>query len=388
MTNGSNVDSLNYSDVLVIGGGVIGLSVARELHKRGVRRIELLEKGSCGAESSWAAGGILGPQAEADEGGDFFDICSESRDLYPTLAEELFDETGIDIELDRSGTLYLAFTDEDLTELQKRFDWQRKAGHAVEYLSADNVRQAEPFVSPDVRGALLFPNDWQVENRKLLTALKRYAELNGIEIRENSSVERLIVDSDKVVGAETTTERFTGDHTVLATGAWTSLIKLGHLEMPFKIDPVRGQMLMFRTAKRLFQRVIYSKRGYLVTRLDGRILAGSTSEFAGFNRSVTDSAALSIRKIADEIAPSLGGLEIADHWSGLRPHASDGSPVIGSIDGIGGLFIATAHYRNGILLAPLTAQLAAGYLIGGEKSQYFEVFGPDRFRPRSVGTVS
>lgn len=374
------------SEFLIIGGGVIGLSIARELHKRGMRRITLVEKGVCGEESSWAAGGMLGPQAEANEGGAFFDICSASRDLYPALAEELLDETGIDIELDRSGTLYLAFTDEDVAELHERFRWQRKAGLAVEHLSAEAARSLEPFISPDVRGALYFPNDWQVENRKLLSALRRYAEINGIDIRENTQIERLIVDDDKVIGAETSTDRITADTTVLATGAWTSLIKLGIADMPVNIEPVRGQMITFQTAKRLFERVIYSRRGYIVPRTDGRILAGSTSENVGFDRSLTESAASGLREMASEIAPSTAGLPISDQWSGLRPFALDGMPILGSLSGVDGLSFATAHYRNGILLAPWTAKMIADRLVKDVQSQYFEIFGPDRFRLRVVGS--
>jgi len=172
---------------------------------------------------------------------------------------------------------------------------------------------------------------------------------------------------------------------VLATGAWTSLIKLGDIEMPLNVEPVRGQMIAFQTAKRLFQRVIYSRRGYIVPRMDGRILAGSTSEKAGFDRAVTDSAANGLRKMATEIAPAIAGLAVADRWAGLRPYAMDGLPVIGAISGIDGLFIATAHYRNGILLAPLTAKLVAEGLAGDKDSRYFKTFGPDRFRLRGVG---
>ncbi len=371
---------------LVIGGGVIGFSIARELHKCGVRKITLLEKGVCGEESSWAAGGMLGPQAEADEGGDFFDVCSASRDLYPELAAELLDETGIDIELDRSGTLYLAFTDDDVAKVHERFRWQRNAGLAVEHLSVGEARQAEPFISPDIRGALFFPNDWQVENRKLLAALKRYAELNGIEIRENTNVERLIVEDGRVIGAENDDERFLADHTILATGAWTSLIKLGVAEMPLKIEPVRGQMVTFQTAKRLFRHVIYSPRGYIVPRVDGRVLAGSTSEKVEFDRSLTKTEAISLREMASEIAPSTAGLPTADHWSGLRPSAPDGLPVIGQFDGIEGMFIATGHYRNGILLAPWTAKIAADSILNGIRPTGLAAFAPDRFRLRSIST--
>ena len=374
------------SDVLIIGGGVIGLSIARELHKKGIKRITLLEKSVTGKESSWAAAGMLGPQAEADEAGPFFDICCKSRDLYPGLAVELFDETAVDIELDRTGTLYLAFTDEDVSELRSRYDWQRKAGLAVESVSSEEIRRAEPFVSPDVREALLFPNDWQVENRKLLTALRRYAEMNGIEIIENTQADRLIVENGDVKGVETVSGAFRADKTVLATGAWTSLIKLGLSDLPFKITPVRGQIIEVRSAKRMFEHVIYSRRGYIVPRAKGRILAGSTTENAGFANTITASAANDLRKVAFEIAPSIASLEIADHWAGLRPLAADGLPILGKIAGIESLVIATAHYRNGILLAPLTAQIAADNLGSGVRSKYFADFGPDRFRVRSVGT--
>ena len=374
--------------ILIIGGGIVGLSIARELHNRGGRQITLVDKGKCGEEASWAAGGMLGPQAEADEAGAFFDICSASRDLYPDFAAELLAETGIDIELDRSGTLYLAFTDNDVREIRERYEWQRAAGMKVQHWSADETRRAEPFISPDVREALFFPDDWQIDNRKLLAALNRYAEINGIDICENRQIERLTVEDGTVVGAETDDEAFSADTTVLATGAWTSLIKLGIADMPFKVEPIRGQIVTFHTAKRLFRHVIYSARGYIVPRADGRVLAGSTTEAAGFDKSLTGTAARVLREMASEIAPSTTGLPTSDHWSGLRPVTLDKMPVIGSLDGIAGLYISTAHYRNGILLAPWTAKKAAEFLKDGLGSGYQNMLGPDRFRLRDVGTVS
>ncbi len=375
-------------EILIIGGGVIGLSIARELHKSGVSSITVLEKGRCGEESSWAAAGMIGPQAEANEGGTFFDMTVTSREMYPQFAADLLAETGVDIELDRQGTLYLAFTDEDVSEVHKRLKWQLKAGLPVEHLSADDARRAEPFVSTDVRGALLFPDDWQVENRKLMTALKTYADLHGIEIREDSAVEQLIVEDSRVIGSRTMTDTFYAADTILATGAWTSLIKLGDADMPLKIEPVRGQIVAFQTAKRLFQHVIYSRRGYIVPRADGRILAGSTSENAGFEKVVTELAASALRQMASEIAPNLSSLAIADHWSGLRPFAMDGLPVMGSFAGIDGMTIATAHYRNGILLAPLTAKIVADKVTKDIEPPYLAAFSPDRFRLRSVGKIS
>lgn len=369
---------------LIVGGGVIGLSIARALHKRNIGRITLVDKGACGQESSWAAGGMLGPQAEADTAGEFFDLCSLSRDSYPAFSAELLSETGVDIELDRSGTLYLAFTKDDVRHLRDRFEWQRSAGLDVEHLSAETVRKSEPFVSPDVREGLYFPSDWQVDNRKLLTALLSYCNLNSIEVIENTAVERLIVENGRVTGAEADGRRFEADETIIATGAWTSLIELGAAQIPIRIEPVRGQMVMLRTARRLFERVIYSRRGYLVPRADGRLLAGSTTEKAGFDKVATEAAAGVLRKMVNEIAPSTAGLPIADHWSGLRPFAVDGLPVIGRIDGISGAYFATAHYRNGILLAPLTARMVADDMTGREVLPNAGSFAPGRFKLRAV----
>lgn len=365
-------------EVLIIGGGVIGLSIARQLHKKGVDKITILERGKIGRESSYAAAGMLAPSAETERANDFFYLCDASNKLYPQFARELFDETKIDIELDQSGTLYTAFTETDSAEIQRRFEWQ-KANLTVEFLSAAEVGKLEPFISPDVREALFYPNDWQVENRKLLAALERYARLNDIEIVENAVIENLLIENEKSVGAETANRKFHASTIVLATGAWTSLIKMGGFSLP-KIKPIRGQMLSFKTAKRLFQKVIYSPRGYIVPRRDGRILAGATVEDAGFDKSVTTNGIEFLRENALEIAPNLVNLEISEMWAGLRPFASDGLPILGAFPEIENLFVATAHFRNGILLAPKTAEIIADKIIENVDSKYLDVFSPQRFQ--------
>ncbi|HEV8591438.1 MAG TPA: FAD-dependent oxidoreductase, partial [Pyrinomonadaceae bacterium] len=172
------------SEILIIGGGIIGLSIARELRKSGVSDIAILERGTLGSEASSAAAGMLAPQAEADSADLFFEFCRESCQLYPQFAVELLDETGLDIELDRTGTLYLGFNDADGEELLGRYSWQRDAGLAVESLSAADISKLEPNVSSKVRMGLLFPNDWQVENRRLVVALRRSTELSDIAIHE------------------------------------------------------------------------------------------------------------------------------------------------------------------------------------------------------------
>jgi glycine oxidase len=369
------------SSILIIGGGVIGLTLAREFHKKGFKKITILEKGLTGQEASNAAAGMLAPQAETDQADLFFHFCNQSNKLYPDLSEELLDETSIDIELDRNGTLYIAFNENDVNEIRKRYEWQKKAGLDVEHLTARETHKLEPFVSPDSLESLFFPNDWQVENRKLLLALRKYAGINDIKIIEQTQVENLITENGKIKGVETfADQKFFGDTVILATGAWTSLIKHGEsvLKLP-KVKPIRGQMLSFHTAKRLFTRVIYSPRGYIVPRKSGKILAGATVEDVGFEDKITDSGIEFVRENAIEISPGLTNLPIDEKWSGLRPFATDGLPILGEIPDIENLFVATAHYRNGILLAPLTAKILAEKIADGKDSEFLQKFSLHRF---------
>lgn len=374
-----SLESVKKSDVLIIGAGVIGLSLARELHKKGFGRVTIIEKGSVGREASYAAAGMLAAQAEGGRADDFFHFCRESAGIYPQFAEELLDETDVDIELDREGTLYLAFTEADVEELARRFEWQTGAGLTVERLSAVETHKLEPFVSPDVLGSLYFPDDWQVENRRLLYALEKYCRRFGIEIIENAGVKALLLENEKVVGAETAGGKFFADRVVLATGAWTSLIKAGKLTLP-EVKPIRGQIIEYHTAKRLFHKVIYSPRGYLVPRRNGRILAGATAADTGFDKTVLKEETGVLRENALEIAPSLINLDIHDQWVGLRPLAADALPVIGAIEEAENLYVAGGHYRNGILLAPLTAKVLAEHLAGENNSPYLDAFGPRRRR--------
>lgn len=374
------------SDVLIIGGGVIGLSLARALRKKGIRQITILERSETGREASFAAAGMLAPNAETDKIDDFFHFCNQSNRVYPGFSRELFDETGVDIELEQSGTFYLAFQDTDVEEIRRRFERQKTAGLNVERISSEEIRKAEPFVSPDVREGLFFPNDWQVENRKLLLALQKFAELNEINIVEKAEVKSLLTNNDKIIGAETENESFFAEKTVLTTGAWTSLIKIPDFVLP-QVKPVRGQILSYQTVKRLLFHVIYSPRGYIVPRLDGKILAGATVEDVGFDNRTTDFGVDFIVENSIEIAPNLANLEISEKWSGLRPFAADGLPILGSFPALENLFIATAHYRNGILLAPLTAEIMADKIVNNVDSNYLEVFGSRRFQQSAGGNT-
>ncbi|MFL6374306.1 MAG: glycine oxidase ThiO [Pyrinomonadaceae bacterium] len=375
--------TVSSTDVLILGGGVIGLSIARELRKLGVEDITLVERGTCGRGSTWAAAGMLSPQAETDELGPFFELCSSSRDMYPAFAEELREETGVDIELDRTGTLYVAFDDKDAQELTSRYEWQRQAGLDVERLSGSDIRKLEPQVADDIDLGLYFPNDWQVENRRLATALRKYADLNGINVLENTAAQRLVLDSGRITAVETTAGTMSAANVVVATGAWTSFLNLGQTMMPIQVEPVRGQMVCVKGEERPLRHVIYTHRGYLVPRMDGRILSGSTSEHVGFEVANTEEAVRELTRLASDILPN-SNLKASDTWAGLRPCSPDGLPVIGHLKGVDGLMIATGHYRNGILLAPVTARLVADNIVNGRLDDVFSTFGPQRFS-RAVG---
>ena len=366
------------TDILILGGGVIGLSIARELHKLGARNITVLERGTCGREATWAAAGMLSPQAETDDVGPFFDLCSRSRDLYPEFAGELLDETGIDMGLDRTGTLCVALTPDDAEELAARREWQDKAGLTVEQLSGDEIREFEPELSSTIEFGLRFPNDWQVDNRKIAAALHRYAELNGIRVLENTPAQALPVENGAVVGAETDAGTISAVKTIVATGAWTSLIKIVDTPLPVIVEPVRGQMVCLKSERRPLRHVVYTSKGYLVPRQDGRVLAGSTTEHVGFDKTTDENVLNRLADVATDLLPN-ANLRLTDSWAGLRPFAPDALPVIGHIGGLDGLMIATGHYRNGILLAPLTAKLVAESVVNGRQDDVFSTFGPQRF---------
>ncbi|HBR56082.1 MAG TPA: hypothetical protein DEA22_01205, partial [Blastocatellia bacterium] len=229
-------------EILIIGGGIIGLSIARELHRRGIRRITIVERGIAGREASWAAAGMLAPNAENDEFDEFFRLCCESNNAYPRFCAELRDETGIDIDLDSSGTLFLLGSEADPTETEKRIERQRRFGIRVDRVSSTDLSKIEPNIAARDREALFFGDDLQVDNRKIVEALLEYCKRAEIEISENIEILNLLRENGKIVGAESAAKRFQADQIILATGAWTNFVKIDGRELPFSVKPIRGQM--------------------------------------------------------------------------------------------------------------------------------------------------
>ena len=384
------------ADVAVVGGGVAGLAAARAVARWGLS-VTLVESRQPGSEASAAAAGMLAPQAEAGERDEFFDLLCASRDKYPAFAAALLEESGVDIELEQTGTLYLALNERDEEELERRHAWQSRAGLSVELLTPQDARALEPAVSPRVRLALRFPRDWQVENRQLVRALAASALRAGVRVLAQTEARGIRVVGGRVAGVETSRGTVSAGAVVLAAGAWASHVPLleagrdGHdartrgFEHP-QVEPVRGQMLCFEHAPvemPALRHVVYSPRGYLVPRRDGRLLSGSTTERAGFDCSLTAGGVHAVAANAIEIAPAVANLRLVDAWAGLRPRTSDDWPVLGESPEVKSLFYAAGHYRNGILLAPVTGEIVAGLVTDGATEllpRALALFSPARFR--------
>lgn len=377
------------ADVAVVGGGVAGLAAARELARRGLS-VAVLEDGRAGSASR-AAAGMLAPQAEADGADELFELLCASRDMYMDFTAAVSAESGISVEIEFTGTLYLALNERDEEEVERRFAWQSQAGLEVNRLTARQARQLEPNVSADVRVALRFGRDWQVEARRLVIALDAAAEARGVRIIRAVEARGVVVKAGRAAGVVTSEGELEAGAVVFAAGAWNSwLHKFSEGESPYlnddpQVEPVRGQILCYRQSRQdepLFRHVVYSPRGYVVPRREGRLLAGSTTEHTGFDCRVTEEGTRSIAAHVAEMAPVVAALEVEDSWAGLRPRAADGLPVLGESADVKGLFYATGFYRNGILLVPAAGEIIADLLTGGAtrlSPAVLKTFSPARF---------
>ncbi len=377
-------ESISQFDAAIIGGGVIGCSIAWRLAQAGLR-VVVIERGEIGKEASWAAGGILGPLAEANQADEFYELAAASRAMYPEFAGELREASGLDIEYRTEGTLHLALSSADEEELDHRWRWQHEAGLNVKQLNRECVLKLEPSINPSLRWALKFPDDHQVDNRRLAKALEVAARRSGVTFLTHTDASQLLSDGSQIHGVLTTRGEIRARTVILAAGSWST--RLGHTQN-FQIEPVRGQMVAIEMPEPPIAHVIYSCRAYLVPRHSGFVIAGSTTEHAGYDKRVTAGGIASIIERALEIAPSLAGQTIVETWAGLRPRLRSGLhndewPVLGCDPRTKGLIYATGHYRNGILLAPITARAISELALGGKSSVNLRPFNPSRFDPDS-----
>lgn len=367
--------------MVIVGGGTMGSAIARVL-ARGGARVTVLERAVPGAEASSAAAGIIGAQGEADSPGPFLDLCIRSRALYPAWAEALSEESGIDIGWRRCGVLHLAHDEVEGRVLTRRVEQQVALGLRADVLDREETLALEPAAHPEVLGAVSFPDDGQVVPRRLVRALAVAAGRAGAVFRSGAVVRRLLIEGDRVVGVDVEGEHLAAGVVILAAGAWSSLVPGAGLPER-AVRPARGQILMLDTRAPVLSSVIYSAAGYVVPRPDGTVLVGSTLEMVGFDKAVTVSGLASLAAIATGIAPRLGAASVVGSWAGFRPHTADLLPLLGPTP-IDGLILATGHYRNGILLTPVTAEALGALVLRGHSPVDLEPFSVARLTQAEV----
>jgi glycine oxidase len=362
--------------IIVVGGGIIGCATAYQLAKAGCA-VTVLERSTPGAEASGAAAGILSPLAHSSQT-TLSRLALASWRLYPGVARELRAATGIDVELTTRGTIHPLFTVEDIRAAAERAEWAVSRQLGVEAWDAADLRTREPAMSTHVRGAMFVKADQWVNNQRLVVAYAQAAVAAGVALLNGCAVSRVVVEDGRARGVVADGDRFEGDAVVLAAGAWSAALAASFgARLP--VEPRRGQMLALGHVPPVLTHCVHANDVYLVPRLSGELLIGATVERVGFQRAVTAQGIAGLLATAIELVPGLAGLPITRTWFGFRPWAPDSLPVLGPWPGIDNLWIATAHYREGILLAPITAQLMTEWIVGGSPSIGLDEFLLRRF---------
>ncbi len=355
-------------DILVVGGGLIGLLTARELALTGAT-VQILERGTSGRESSWAGGGILSPLNPWRYPDAVTELSRWSQMAYPALAEELSRSSGVDPQWTQSGMLMLGLADE---ERFQALQWAIRFGFDMEVVDGEATRRIEPALGPTLGGGVWMPKVAQMRNPRLLQAMKQALRPLGVDIVEDCRVGSLRLENGRVKGVETTQGTFGARQVVVAGGAWS-----GELLPGLPVEPVRGQMLLFKGEPGLLGRIVLEEGHYVIPRRDGRVLVGSTFEQVGFDKATTDGAREELSKVAIRLVPGLEALEIEAHWAGLRPGSPEGIPYIGPHPELEGLFVNTGHFRNGVVMGLASARLLSDLISGNEP-----IVDPLPYRPR------
>ncbi len=373
--------------VAIIGAGVVGLGIAWRLAARGVE-VSVFDKGAAGAGATHAAAGMLAACAEAEPGEEaLVALGRDSQARWPAFADELKQASGIDVELRREGTLVIALTADDQARLLHHLEFQKRLDLPLQWISAAETRRREPHLAGKLAGAVFSPEDHQVDNRKLATALAIAARTAGASIHEHAPVAAISSQGRRVDGIVLADGRkHAADVVVLAAGAWSrgiarSIADMAPQSLP-PVRPIKGQMLALRMDKAapLVRHVIWGPGIYLVPRLDGRLIVGATVEEKGFDSTLTAGGLLTLLEAAWRAVPAIEELPIDEMWVGHRPGSRDDAPILGPAP-LDGLIYATGHHRNGILLAPVTADTIARLVLDGTLDPAIRPFGIERFTP-------
>ena len=369
---------MNSPDVIIVGAGIIGCSVGRELARRRLR-VLVLDRQEPGKEASWAAAGMLTPAAESVEALPLVPLAKASLALYNEFIEQIEHSTGRATDYRRDGALEVFFGER---AEERRAEWLatfRGSGFKPEPLSAADLRRLEPALAADAAAGALLADEGAVDNRLLSQAVADAARREGAEVRAGVDVVRILSSGGRAAGVETRQGPFAARHVVLAAGSFTSQIEGAERYAP--TIPARGQMAALRPAGGPLRRVVRGP-AYLVPRADGRLLVGATVERVGYEKAVTPAGIGRLLTDAGRMIPALADAPIVETWSGLRPDTPDHLPVLGPTD-VEGLWFATGHFRNGILLAPATARALGEWITEGKTQVPVEPFSAMRFANRA-----
>ncbi|MBI2194599.1 MAG: glycine oxidase ThiO [Planctomycetes bacterium] len=363
------------ADVAIVGAGIVGCCTAYELSRAGANCL-LVDAQEAGREASWASAGVITHPPPGR--GPYARLRRLGHEAFGPFAEELQAQTSIDIGYHRTGSLEPYFTEEEEAEALRMETRLRSDGLPVQRLSAGEARAIEPGLAEDLRGALFQENDHQVRNPRFLRALAESAVRKGTRLLLHHRVIRLLRGDSGIFGLETATETVHATTVVLAAGAWSrALADTAGLNL--KVEPVKGQIVQFEGPSGLLRHIVHGADVYCVPRADGLVLVGATVEQAGFDKRVTLQGMHDLLGSALRIFPGLRGLPMVGAWAGLRPYAArPGGPFLGPAPGLPGLVIATGHYRNGILLAPITGRLVRELILDGKTSMPLDPFRVDR----------
>ena len=344
------------SDILIVGGGIIGMLTARELSLAGMK-VTIVEQGKAGHESSWAGGGIISPLYPWRYSAPVSALAQWGQAFYPELIEEMNSATGLDAELIQNGLLMLD------DEHEKAATWAKKWDSNLQLIDNKEIYELEPELSSTLltqKKGIWMPDIRQVRNPRLVKVTKKYLLKQGVKFLEQTQVTGFIKNTNRVEGITTSAGNISADKVLLAGGAWSSnLLKNKNIS----VEPVKGQMILFKTDPNTIKRITLSKERYVIPRRDGRVLVGSTLEHTGFDKAITQEARKELGQEAFRIMPCLKNAEIEHHWAGLRPGSTNGIPYICSVPNMEGLYLNAGHYRNGVVLGPASARLAADIIL-------------------------
>lgn len=346
--------------ILVVGAGAIGLLTALSLAREGAE-VALLDQGPLGGESSWAGGGIVSPLYPWRYSPAVTALSHWSQDFYPGLAERLLAETGIDPEVHVTGLYWL-----DLEDEAEALAWAAREQRPLRSVEMAAVQRAVPVLACGFSHAIQMTGVANVRNPRLIKALRMALQQQpNVSLHEHRAVTGFIREGERVCGVQTATGELRADRVVIAAGAWSGELLAG-LGLGLPVEPVKGQMILYKCAEDFLPSMVLAKGRYAIPRRDGHILIGSTLEFAGFDKTPTETALDSLKASALDLLPALTDAEVVGHWAGLRPGSPDGVPFIGPVPGFEGLWLNCGHYRNGLVLAPASCRLLTDLLLERE----------------------